>query len=117
VGENTMGILMDIAVIGRLRLAQPSVPDAVEFGETQMAQVEVLITEKSIPHCGHQSISGTAAGKHPLAALVIGSSDEVPGGACDSNREEIYHNLILKCFAFNSQEALGPHPEKSEVFF
>ena len=43
-GENTMGILMDIAVIGRLRLAQPSVPYAVEFGETQMAQVEVLPT-------------------------------------------------------------------------
>jgi len=43
-GENTMGILVDIAVIGRLRLAQPGVPDPVEFGETQMAQVEVLPT-------------------------------------------------------------------------
>ncbi len=49
-GENTMGIVMDIAVIGRLRLAQPGVPDPVEFGETQMAEIKVLLAEKSILH-------------------------------------------------------------------
>ena len=49
-GENTMGIVMDIAVIGRLSLAQPGVPDPVEFGETQMAEIKVLLAEKSILH-------------------------------------------------------------------
>jgi len=49
-GENTMGIVMDIAVIGRLRLAQPGVPDPVEFGETHMAEIKVLLAEKTILH-------------------------------------------------------------------
>jgi len=48
--EDTVGIIVAIVLVGHLGLAQPGIPDAVEFGKTQGAQIKIFLAEKGVLH-------------------------------------------------------------------